>query len=397
MQFSNRAEKIKTSALRELLRNADRPDIISFAGAFPSPKAFPVDIIKEITIDALDKNAANVLQYGSTEGYPPLREVIAEYSSSKGLNTQKENVIVVSGAQQGLELVAKTFLDPGDTVILGAPTYPGGIMAFKLFEPRFEAIPVKENGIKVDLLEDRLKRMKSTPPTKFMYVVPNFQNPSGATIPTRNRKMLYDLVCEYDLLILEDDPYAELRYEGKSLKPIKALDTEDRVIYLKTFSKTLAPGLRAGWMEAPEDLIEKFAIMKQGTDLFANLLGQHIAYGFMKGKFIEPQIRKIIPLYKDKRNRMLEALDGSFPAEVKWTKPEGGLFTWVTLPSHMDTTELLGECMEQKVAYVPGSAFYVDGGGLTTMRLSFGYVSDKQIEEGVRRLSTVIMKSSQTK
>ena len=390
--FASRTTRLKASEIRETLKLTQLPDVISMAGGLPNPEAFPVDVIRKCMNKVLDEHPFQALQYGTTEGLPSLRSEIAKrMRERKGIDCEMHDVLITNGAQQGLAFVAFSFLDPGDTYISTAPTYLGAIQAFHAFEGHCEAIPMVRENFDIAALKRNIKRMaKSGIYPKFIYVVPTFQNPSGETMPLENRKELLEVASEYDLLIVEDDPYGELIYDGKPVPPIKSLDKKGRVIYLGTFSKILAPGFRLGWVIASKDILNKFVMTKQAMDLCTNIFGQFVANEYMSQGYLDQQIVTIKALYLRKRDIMLAAIKEFFPKEVKWTVPNGGLFLWVTLPRSINTRVMLTKALEKKVAYVVGDAFYPDGSQYNSMRLNFSYSRDEDLREGIRRLSEVI-------
>jgi len=392
-EFSEIAKSIKASEIRELLKVVQNPEIISLAGGLPNPEAFPVDVIKEIVNDLLEKEGAQMLQYGSTDGVNSFRDVIVERAINKfGFsNISRDNVLIVAGSQQGLYLAAKIFIDRGDIVIVEAPTYVGVLTAFQSYFPTFIDIEMDNEGMDTHLLEKKLKELrKEGKKPKLIYTIPTFQNPAGVTMNLERRKHLLELAEEYDTLVLEDGPYEDLRYSGKEVPRIKSLDKDDRVIYLGTFSKILSPGIRTAFMIAHEEIIQKAILAKQGIDLCTNTLSQYIAREYVKRGYLDRQIPKIISIYKEKRDTMLDALEDYFPDGVEWTKPDGGMFLWVTLPKHVDAEKLFPKAIEHKVAYVIGSAFYPKRDHKNTMRLNFTYPSNEMIKEGIRRLASVI-------
>jgi 2-aminoadipate transaminase len=390
--FSERAKRMKASEIRELLKLTQQPDVISFAGGLPNPESFPVEEIHEICNDVFEQYGSRALQYGTAQGLTQLREVLATrlYEKEK-ITATADNILITSGSQQGLDLLCKIFLDPEDKIIVSAPTYIGGTNAYTAFQAVMISVPLDNDGMNVDALETKLRKLcaENVNP-KFLYVIPTFQNPTGVTMPLKRRKKLYELACEYDLLIVEDNPYGELRYEGKHVPPIKALDDEGRVMYFGTFSKILAPGFRLAWVVANEDIIDKLVLAKECTDVCSNILGEYIAYEFINRNMLDGHIEKIKRMYYEKRNIMLKALDTYFPPTVKWTRPKGGLFIWVTCPKSIDTAIMFQDAIREKVAYVVGHPFYPDGSGHNTMRLNFSHPSNDKIEEGVRRLGNVI-------
>ncbi len=389
--YSDRAGKMRKSEIRELLKVTQDPEIISFAGGLPNPKSFPIDDLKEVIGVVLDHHGKDSLQYGTTQGVPELREVIAERARKDGIDASPEQVVIMSGSQQALDTVGKIFLNPGDYALVGLPSYLGGINAYRSYEANLAGIPLDKDGMRVDILEEKIKELlKQGITPKFIYTVPTFQNPAGVIMPESRRKKLIDLANEYDLLIIEDDPYGKLRYDVDHIKPIKALDDADRVIYISTFSKILSPGFRLAWTIASEELTRKMIICKQALDLCTNTFTQFIANEFIKIGSLDLHILKICELYKPKRDIMMRAMKDYFPEGYMCNKPLGGMFAWVTLVEGIDTEVMFLEALKQKVAYVHGKAFCVDGSGAHSMRLNFSYSSDEQIKEGMCRLGAVI-------
>jgi 2-aminoadipate transaminase len=390
--FSERAKELRASEVRELLKLLQVPDMISFAGGFPNPDTFPAELIREIVNDVLKKDGAQALQYGITEGYMPLREAVADRMVKKGMKVTKDNILIVSGSQQVIDLVGKVFIDPKDTVVVTAPTYLTALTGWAVYQTTFESIPIDSNNMRMDIFEERMKKLakRSNPPV-IVYALPNFQNPAGVTMPLKNRKKLVDLASDYDFLILEDDPYGELRYRGEHIPPIKSFDDENRVIYMSSFSKILAPGLRVGWAVADEEILRKLVIAKQSADVCANVLGQRIAHEYIVRGHIDPQIEKTRKIYSRKMNLMLNGMEELMPKGITWTKPDGGMFIWVTLPESMDSAELLKKALKKRVAFVTGKAFFADPkDGTNTLRLNFTHPSDEMITEGLRRLGAVL-------
>ena len=390
--FSQRAREMKASDVRELLKLLQVPDMISFAGGMPSSETFPVDMIREIASDVLSKDGGKVLQYGITEGYTPLRESIAERMRGKGMDASSDDILVVSGSQQVIDLMGKMFIDPKDVIVISAPTYLTALTGFGTYQATFEPVPIDENNMRLDLFEERIKTLvKRANQPKIVYVLPNFHNPAGVTMPEANRKRLVDMASEYDFIILEDDPYGELRYVGEHLKPIKAFDDEGRVVYMGTFSKVLSPGLRVGWVVADSEILKKLIIAKQSSDVCTNMLGQAIASEYMSRKLMDRQIGKIKEIYGRKLKIMLDGMDEFMPEGLTWMKPEGGMFLWATLPDGLESPTLLEKALKKRVAFVSGRAFFPNPrDGFSTMRLNFSYPSDDQLTEGLRRLGAVI-------
>jgi 2-aminoadipate transaminase len=375
-----------------LLKLTQVPNFISLAGGLPNPQAFPVDVIHDCIEKVFETNIHNALQYGTTEGLPLLRDVLAErMKKRKNIDCEVHDVLITSGAQQALSFVAFNFLDPGDTYITSAPTYLGALQAFHAYEANCESIPMNDEGIDIDSLCRNLERLRRTGVLpKFLYTVATYQNPSGESISLRHRKELLNIASEYDFLIVEDDPYGELVFEGNPIPPIKSFDTKGRVIYIGTFSKVLAPGFRIAWVVASKDILDKFIFTKQSTDLCSNVFSQYVAYEYIKGGYLDIQIDQIRKLYKHKRDIMVQAIKKYFPKNVKWVLPHGGMFLWVTLPRNINTRIMFKRALAKKVAYVVGDAFYPDSSKYNSMRLNFSYSDDKVIVEGIKRLSEVI-------
>lgn len=420
-QYAQRVQGMVSSAAREILKLTQQPDVISFAGGLPAPEAFPIDAIQAASCRLLESRGALALQYSMTEGFLPLRKFIVEKMSRYGIVANEDNVLITTGSQQALDLIGKILLDPGDVVLCEAPSYLGALQAFRAYQARFATVPIDDDGMRVEMIEPILRSSK----IKIIYALPNFQNPAGTTISLERREKLVALADAYGAPLVEDDPYGELRYEGDHLPPLVVLDAEfsikkgelrdgfDRgdVIYTSTFSKTLAPGLRLGWIVAPREVIEKLVQAKQGTDLHTSTFDQMLAFEIVKQEgFLVNHVRLIRALYKERRDAMLAALQKYFPPAAQWTKPKGGLFLWVTLPYGMDASKLLERAIADKVAFVPGVAFYPAQGALyggnghdnhlpmghNTMRLNFSNASPAQIEEGIKRLARVIERAAKT-
>ncbi|KYK32954.1 MAG: PLP-dependent aminotransferase family protein [Theionarchaea archaeon] len=389
-RYAERARGMKASEIRELLKLTQQPDIISFAGGLPSPDSFPTIDIAEVTTHVMLTAAEEALQYGTTEGYHRLREYCVYRSKREGIDASIDNVVIVSGSQQGIDVTSKILLNKDDQVIVEAPSYLGGLGAMKAYQPQFIPVKMDGDGLIIDELEETLKKMEKPP--KLIYTVPTFQNPAGVTLTEKRRKRLIDLAHDYDFVIMEDNPYGELRYSGDPVRAIKAFDDEGRVIYLSTFSKIFSPGMRLAWVIGDEPYIQKFIIAKQGTDLCTNSFVQRILYEYCRRDLIDGHITKIIGIYRKKRDIMLEALEEYFPEGCSWTKPDGGLFLWARVPEYINTKNMIAEAIKQRVAYVQGAAFFVDGSGTNTMRLCFSYASNEKIREGIKRLGRVIKK-----
>ncbi|MBU4510091.1 PLP-dependent aminotransferase family protein [bacterium] len=391
--YSVLASKMEASAIREILKLVQNPEVISLAGGMPDPATFPVKEIKEITQDVLTKNSARALQYSSTEGLPELRKCILDNLAKDGNNGELENIIISSGSQQGLDLIGKVFLSPGDIAIVELPSYLAALNAFHSYGGELVGIPMDDEGMQMDTLEEKLIQLKNEgKKVKFIYTISNFQNPAGVTMSLARRKKIIEIAQKFNVFIVEDNPYEKLRFEGESIPSIYSLEKNGSVISLGTFSKILCPGLRLAWILGNEEIIRKMAILKQATDLCTSILNQLIAYEYCKLGKLEENIKSNIQIYKKKRDVMLNALDKYFPQEVTWTKPQGGFFVVATLPEYIDTGEMFKEAIEKNVAFVPGAPFFADGKGQNTMRLSFCYPSEEDIEEGIKRLGNVIKK-----
>jgi 2-aminoadipate transaminase len=390
--YSDRAGKMRKSVIRELLRVAQDPEIISLAGGLPNPKSFPLDDISSIINKVMKEHSAEALQYGTTQGYQQLRKHLAERSYKDGMkDITEDNIVITNGSQQALDAIGKIFLNPGDTALVGLPTYLGGINAFKSYESYLEGIPLDKDGMVVDLVEEKLIALKKENILpKFIYVVPTFQNPAGVVMSEKRRKKLIDIATDYNIVIIEDDPYGKLSYDAGHIKPIKAFDDEGRVIYMSTFSKILSPGFRLAWTIASDELTRKIVICKQALDLCTNTFTQYIANEFLRQGSLDLHILKICEMYKPKRDIMIKAIEQYFPEGYTCNKPKGGMFTWVTLPEGIDTETMFLDAIKHKVAYIHGKAFHVDGGGARSMRLNFSYSSNEKLEEGIKRLGKVI-------
>lgn len=392
MKYADRTNFMKASEIRELLKVTEDPEIISFAGGMPSPHSFPVEYIERITKDVIEKHGPQALQYGPTEGLRSLREVlIKSMEKAKGIRCNLDQILVTSGSQQVLDLMPKILINPGDIIVVESPTYVGALTAFNAYQPNYISVEMDEEGMKTDDLEGRLRANRGKP-IKLIYTIPSFQNPSGVTMSLDRRRHLLEIAEEHDIPVLEDDAYSELRYSGEDLPSLKSMETKNLIVYVRTFSKTLSPGFRLGWVVGNEEVIRKLVIAKQGADLCTNMFVQYIAEEYVGSGLIEGQVAKIVKMYRRKRDLMLEALERHFPIGVTWTRPDGGMFIWVTLPAGTDTREMLSEALRAKVAFVDGAAFSPDGSGYNKMRLNFSNTDDDLIEEGIRRLSHIIRK-----
>ncbi len=400
-RYAQRMQNVGGSLIRDLLKLTQNPEIISFAGGLPAPEVFPVDAFDTAVSKVLQTQGSGALQYSATEGYPPLRQWIVEYMANYGIEAKAENIQITSGSQQALDLIGKVMINPGDLILTERPTYLGALQAWRTYQAEFVSVPTDEDGLQTNLLEEAL-----CAGPKFMYVLPNFQNPAGVTLTLERRKRLVELADLYGIPIIEDDPYGELRYEGKNIPPLVVLDAQKQtrqpdysnghgfmrgnVIYVSTFSKTLAPGLRLAWIVAPADVINQCVFAKQSMDLHTSTLIQMTAYELIKEGFLSEHIEHIRDVYGQRRDVMLDALEQYFPEGTQWTRPQGGLFLWVTLPEEIDTLALMPKALENNVAYVPGTAFYADNALNNTFRLNFSNAQPEQIEIGIKRLGKVL-------
>ena len=385
--LARRTERMQSSVIRELLKVAMVPDIISFAGGLPAPEAFPVRDFEDASRWIFEHNYKEALQYGPTEGYPPLKDFLIEAMAKYQIPAVRENLLFTNGSQQALDFIGRVFIDKGDKIVTGRPTYLGAIQAWNLYGPEYVTVPLDDCGMRMDKLQEALE---AHPGIKLIYVLPNFHNPAGTTLTWERRLQLVELAAKHGVFIVEDDPYGELRYEGEDISPIFAMHKEN-TIYLSTFSKTLAPGLRLGWILAPERIMAKFIQAKQGADLHTSTLVQHLAYDICQRGLLRAHVRKIRKIYHERRDAMLSAMEQHFPREVMWTRPLGGLFLWVRMPDGLDSDRLLELAVQERVAFVPGHAFYPGGdGGRCCMRLNFSYARPEIIEEGIERLSRAI-------
>ncbi len=399
--YSTRARQIKASEIRELLKLTELPNIISFAGGLPNPETFPIEDIEAATHRVLRDHPGAACQYSTTEGIAPLREEIAKHLQKDGMDVHPDMVTITNGSQQGLDLLGRVFLDPGDTVLTSNPTYLGAIQAFNFYGVKYAAAESDDDGMIPDSLEEVIHRLdrEGTKP-KFLYLVPTFQNPSGTVIPESRRRRILDLAHEHDLLVVEDDPYGKLRFDGDHVPTMHSMDKEGRVIYFGTFSKILVPGFRLAWTVAPKPITRKLVISKQSVDLCTNAFTQYIAADLMATGIVDRHLPEIINLYRRKRDIMLTAMDEFFPKEdIHWTRSQGGLFTWAQLPKHVNTVEMMEDCVKRgRVAYVPGKSFFPDPDhGWNTMRLNFSHPSDENIRIGVERLAGIIQEWSAKK
>ncbi|MCI2807858.1 aminotransferase-like domain-containing protein [Eoetvoesiella caeni] len=390
--FSQRAQKITSSTIREILKVTERPEIISFAGGLPAPQGFPVDTINAAYDRVLRENGRSALQYGPTEGYAPLRAWVANDLKRVGAaHVSPDEVLIVSGSQQALDMLGKLFIDPGSKVLVESPSYLGALQSFSLFEPRYQSVATDAGGLVPEALTDECVR-----DARFIYALPNFQNPTGTTLNLERRKALVARCAQAGVPIIEDDPYGDLRYAGQALPGLLGLGRAAgaTVIRLGSFSKVLAPGLRLGYIVAPQPIIAKLVQIKQATDLHTATLTQMAVYEAVNGGFLETHLPTVRELYKQQCGYMLKAMEEFFPATTAWTHPEGGMFLWVTLPEHIDASELLARAIQQNVAFVPGEPFYAgDDRRINTLRLSFVTVPEDKIRQGIAILGRLINES----
>jgi len=396
--YSANISRMRKSVIRELLKLTQKPEIISFAGGLPSPETFPVEEIAELAKEVILRDGKSALQYGPTEGDPRLKDELIKLAMMDGIKKiEKDNILITSASQQGLDIVGKVFLNPDDSIIIGRPSYVGALGAFNSYSARFVGVELDEEGMRIDILGETLKKMQHEGALpKFIYVIPDFQNPAGVSMTLERRKTLLEIAKEFQVLVVEDTPYRQLRYVGESIPSLYELDEGNGyVISLHTFSKILFPGLRLGWIFASKEIIDKFVIAKQAMDLCTSPFNQALTYEYCHRGLLEAHIRDNVTLYKRKREVMLKALDEFMPEhpDIHWTKPEGGLFLWVTLPSTMDADKIFYQAIEEKVAYVVGTGFYTDGGGKNAFRINLSYPSEEEIVEGVKRLAKVIKKN----
>jgi 2-aminoadipate transaminase len=394
-RYAHRMQKMGSSVIRELLKFTEQPDIISFAGGLPAPDVFPLEEFRAACNYVLDHYGPQALQYGTTEGYVPLREMIARHTARYSVVIDPQNILITSGSQQALDFLGRLFINRGDYIVVESPTYLGALQAWNAYGAQYIPVRADENGMVVDELEAALRIGP-----KFIYVLPNFQNPSGSTLSLERRKQLVELADKYGVPIVEDDPYGQLRYDGDHIPSVVSLDSEFRgpnggyysgnVIYLSTFSKLLAPGLRLAWIIAPPEVIRKLVMTKQAADLHTATFNQCVAYEVAKGGFLDEHVKTIRATYKERRDVMIEMMEEMFPPEVSWSRPKGGMFLWGVLPEDMDAAEVLKVAIERKVAFVPGEAFHPRGGGKNTMRLNFSYSSPDTIREGITRMGITL-------
>lgn len=389
--WSSRTKVMRSSAMRDMMALTQRPEVISLAGGNPDTASFPPETYASVMQRVAAEACAQALQYGPTEGIAAVHRCITEVMASEGMTVDEDAVLVTTGGQQVIDLVCKTLIDPGDVIIAEAPTYPGAVPTFSSYQAEVVQIAMDADGMRVDEMEetlDALERQGKRP--KFIYTIPNFQNPGGVTMSLPRRERLVRIAHERELLVLEDNPYGMLRYEGEPLKPLYAMDGGEFVIYLGTFSKILSPGIRLGWAAAPRPVLEKMNVGKQAADLCSASMTQFFVSAYFDSGDWRRYVRSLAGIYRGRRDAMLEALAEHFPREAQWTRPEGGMFIWATLPDYIDTTDLLARALRENVAFVPGRQAYLDGRGGSSMRLNFSGSSEERIREGVRRIGAII-------
>ena len=388
--FATRTKSMRSSAMRDLMALTERPEVISLAGGWPDTSTFPADSYAALMSRVASESCARALQYGPTEGLSVVKRCIAQVMVAEGIEIDAGELLVTSGGQQVIDLVCKTLVDPGDVVVCEAPTYPGAVPTFGAYEAEVVQVRMDRDGMRIDELQRTLDELDSSGRRpKFIYTVPTFHNPAGVTMSYERRLALIQIAAERELLVLEDNPYGLLRYEGTPLPPLRSLDSEF-VIYASTFSKILSPGVRLGWAAAPPPVLEKMNIGKQASDLCSSSISQYFVSAYFDSRPWEEYVRSLIEVYRRRRDVMLDSLAEHFPREAEWTHPQGGLFIWVTLPDYIDTTDLLARSLDEHVAFVPGRAAFMDGRGGSAMRLNFSGVDESQIREGIRRLGEVV-------
>ncbi|MDR2914737.1 MAG: PLP-dependent aminotransferase family protein [Tannerella sp.] len=388
LQFAKRMSHIKASEIREILKVTEQDDVISFAGGLPAPELFPINEINEVNQLVLKEAGTKALQYTTTEGYAPLREWIAKRMDERlGTKFDKDNILITHGSQQGLDLSGKVFLDEGDVVLCESPTYLAAISAFRAYGCGFIEISTDEDGMVMDALEDVLN---NTPHIKLIYVIPTFQNPTGKTWTLERRKKLAELSSRYGIAVIEDNPYGELRFEGESLPSIKSFDTVGNILCTGSFSKIFCPGFRIGWIAGDKDIIRKYVLVKQGTDLQCNTIAQMTIAEYLKRYDIDKHIGKIVEVYKRRRDIAIECMECYFPDNIKFTRPEGGLFTWIELPEEISAREVLEKCLEKKIAFVPGGSFFPNKNKENTFRINYSNMPEEKIEKGLRTIGEVV-------
>ena len=388
MKFAKRMERMQASEIRELLKLTAQPDIISFAGGLPAPELFPVEEIAKVSHDLVLKEGRQLLQYATTEGRPTLRAKIAKRMADKyNTKVDPDDILITTGSQQCLDFVGKLFLDPDDVVLCESPSYLGALNAFNAYQPKFVEVPTDNGGL---IPEELDKILETTPNCKFIYVIPDFQNPTGRTWSMERRQKFMEVVNKHKLPVVEDNPYGELRYEGEILPSLKSLDTKGLVMFLGTFSKIFCPGLRLGWVAAEHSLLTEFVKIKQSADLHTSNFDQGVADAYMDAYDLDEHVKEIVALYKHRRDLILKSMEEYFPAGTEWTHPEGGLFLWLTFPEGVSARKVFTKCIEMKVAGVIGDAFYPNQKTDRSMRINYSNMPDDRIVEGIKRMAKAI-------
>lgn len=390
IRLAKRMSQIKASEIREILKITEQDDVVSFAGGLPAPELFPVEEINKVTQIVLKESGSKALQYTTTEGYAPLREWIANRMNLKqGTSFDKDNILITHGSQQGLDLSGKVFLDEDDVVLCESPTYLAAISALKAYGCKFIEIPTDSDGMDMNVLENILKK---TERIKIIYVIPTFQNPTGKTWSLDKRKQLAELSAKYNIAVIEDNPYGELRFEGEDLPSVKSFDTTGNILCTGSFSKIFCPGFRIGWIAGDKDLIRKYVLVKQGVDLQCNTMAQMVINQYLEYYDIDKHIAEIIKIYKKRRDVTISCIERFFPQNIIFTNPNGGLFTWVELPQHISARRVLEECLKQRVAFVPGGSFFPNENIENTFRLNFSNMPENKIQKGIKILGEILYK-----
>lgn len=386
IRYAGRVKGMQSSAIREILKITQQPDVISFAGGMPAPQTFPVKELKAAFAAVFAGQGEAALQYGVSEGLAPLRAWIAERMQGKGISCNPENILISAGSQQILDFSSKIFLDPGDKVIVESPVYLAAVQAFRAYQAEFVPVDADECGMNADMLEHEVAAHRP----KLIYINPTFENPRGVTLSAQRRAQIARIAAQYQVPVIEDDPYGELRFEGEALPPVKSFPGGEWVIHMGSFSKIISPGMRVGWAVADTDIIAKLTMAKQASDVHTNTLAQHIIHRYLTDNDLDTHIRRIIEVYRVQRDAMLEEMAAHFPASCSWTKPEGGMFIWVKLPEGADAGTILPKAVAEKVAFVPGAPFYAGKEAKNTMRLNYSNSSPEQIRTGIRRLGAIL-------
>lgn len=384
--FSGAFKNLKGNIIRELYKYTTQPGFISFAGGNPSPQTFPNETLADLSAEVLRNNGVSCLQYGVSNGQMPLRQYVAETMTAEQVPTAVENVVITSGSQQTLDLLAKAVINPGDRILVESPTYVAALKIFSIYGAEVVAVASDDEGIIPQALKEELEKG----PVKLIYLIPNFQNPTGITLPLERRKEIMDIVQHYNVIVIEDDPYGKLRYSGEAVPHLKTMDPQGQVVYMGSFSKIIAPGLRVAYAVCDEKIAQKLVLGKQNNDMHTPSLTQLIVYEYCKRGYLEPHIQECCKLYTQKRDTMLNMLDKYFPKEMHWIKPDGGLFLWSKLPEGYSAMKLLDYALPAKVAYVPGDSFFADESGINTMRLNFSTATEEDMEKGLKLLGEQI-------